>query len=125
MSIKPEHANKIFDGTKKFEYRRVLFKADLNDIEKVIVYASAPVQMVIGEFKIKATSTGSPRFLWAVTQHYSGIDKNGFFAYFKGKEVANCIIIESHILYDKPIPLSDYGISRPPQSFMYLREEIC
>jgi predicted transcriptional regulator len=26
LSIKPEYAFKIFDGTKKFEFRRVIFK---------------------------------------------------------------------------------------------------
>ena len=51
ISIKPEFADKIFTGIKKYEFRKVLFKN--NDIDTVIVYASSPVQKVIGEFKIK------------------------------------------------------------------------
>ena len=49
LSIKPEFANKIFDGSKKFEFRKVIFKNE--KIKTVIVYASSPVQKVIGGFK--------------------------------------------------------------------------
>ena len=50
LSIKPEFANKIFNGTKKFEFRRTLFKN--KEIKMIIVYASAPISKVIGEFEI-------------------------------------------------------------------------
>ena len=50
LSIKPEFAEKIFDGTKKFEFRKSIFKN--TDVQTVIVYASSPVQQVIGEFTI-------------------------------------------------------------------------
>ena len=48
LSIKPEFAEKIFDGTKKFEYRRTIFKN--TNIKHIVVYASSPIQKVIGEF---------------------------------------------------------------------------
>ena len=51
LSIKPEFAFKIFDGTKKFEFRKAIFKN--HKIKTVIVYASSPVQQVIGEFEIE------------------------------------------------------------------------
>ena len=51
LSIKPEFANKIFDGTKKYEFRKAIFKND--KIKTIIVYASSPVQQVIGEFEIE------------------------------------------------------------------------
>lgn len=50
LSIKPEFAFKIFDGTKKFEFRKSIFKNV--KIKSVIVYASSPIQQVIGEFEI-------------------------------------------------------------------------
>ena len=49
LSIKPEFANKIFNGTKKFEFRRTLFKK--KEVKKIVVYASAPISKVIGEFE--------------------------------------------------------------------------
>ena len=55
LSIKPEFAFKIFDGTKKFEFRKSIFKS--NKVKSIIVYASSPVQQVIGELaKIFITS---------------------------------------------------------------------
>ena len=40
LSIKPEFAFKIFDGTKKYEFRKSIFKKP--GVKKVIVYASSP-----------------------------------------------------------------------------------
>lgn len=51
LSIKPEFAFKIFDGTKHFEFRKVIFKNP--NVNIVVVYASSPVQQVIGEFEIE------------------------------------------------------------------------
>ena len=51
LSIKPEFANKIFNGSKKFEFRRLVFKN--KSVNTVVVYASAPVSKVIGEFDIE------------------------------------------------------------------------
>jgi len=53
LSIKPEYAFKIFNGTKLFEFRKAIFKNPA--VKKVIVYASSPVQRVIGEFEIDET----------------------------------------------------------------------
>lgn len=50
LSIKPEFVEKIFDGTKKYEFRKSLFRR--NDIKCVIIYASAPIKQVVGEFEI-------------------------------------------------------------------------
>ena len=48
LSIKPEYASKILDGTKRYEYRRAIFKR--TEVTTVVVYASDPVRKVIGEF---------------------------------------------------------------------------
>ena len=45
LSIKPEFAEKIFQGVKRYEFRKALFKN--REVEKIIVYASAPVSKVI------------------------------------------------------------------------------
>lgn len=44
LSIKPEYAEKIFAGTKKYEYRRHIAS---EKVEKIIVYSTAPVKQVI------------------------------------------------------------------------------
>ena len=49
LSIKPEYANKIFDGQKHYEYRKRIPK---KEVSKIVVYSSAPEQAVIGEFEV-------------------------------------------------------------------------
>ena len=50
LSIKPEYVDAIFAGSKHYEFRRRIFAN--RDIERIIVYASSPVQRVVGEFEI-------------------------------------------------------------------------
>ena len=40
MSIKPEFVEEIIKGTKKYEYRKSLFKNP--DISEIVVYATQP-----------------------------------------------------------------------------------
>lgn len=80
LSIKPEFAEKIFDGSKKFEFRRSIFKE--KSVKKVIVYASSPVQQVIGEFEIDEIINCEIDTLWDITENYSGITRDYFYQYF-------------------------------------------
>ena len=53
LSIKPEFVEKIFAGTKKYEFRKSLFKK--SGVKYVVIYASAPIKRVVGEFEIDDT----------------------------------------------------------------------
>ena len=70
LSIKPKFASLIFDGSKKFEYRKAIFK---QNVTKVIVYATAPVSMVIGEFTVEGILHDELDSLWQETQRTSFI----------------------------------------------------
>ncbi len=119
LSIKPEFANKIFEGTKKFEFRRSIFK-DRN-VRTVIVYASSPVQRVIGEFEISQILTLCKEQLWELTKLHAGIEKEFFDEYFWDKDFANALEIESVSIYPNPLDLlKDFQIKTPPQSFQYI-----
>jgi predicted transcriptional regulator len=118
LSIKPEFANKIFDGTKKYEFRRAIFKNP--NVTKVIVYSSSPVQKIIGEFEIDRIITGKLESLWSKTKKYSGISEDYFFEYFGDKKHGFAIKIKSTTLYAKPKCIrKDFNLF-PPQSFLYL-----
>ena len=41
LSLRPEFAERIFDGTKKYEYRKRVFVRE--DVDKVVVYATDPL----------------------------------------------------------------------------------
>ena len=44
-------------GRKRFEYRKAVFK---QPVEKVLIYASAPVSKIVGEFEIADVVSGEP-----------------------------------------------------------------
>ena len=117
LSIKPEFAYKIFDGSKKFEFRKSIFKNE--NIKTVIVYASSPVQQVIGEFEIDEIINEDIDRLWKLTRGYSGISKEYFYKYFSNKEQGYAIKIKNVRRYTRPKSLmSDFNLT-PPQSFAY------
>ncbi|MDN5201958.1 ASCH domain-containing protein [Fulvivirgaceae bacterium BMA10] len=119
LSIKPEFANKIFNGSKKFEFRRRLYKN--KKVRAVIVYASAPISKVIGEFEIENVIHGELDSLWSSTSRYSGISQEYYLDYFKGKETGYAIAVKKAKLYDKPVCIKEkFGI-KPPQSFAYVQ----
>jgi predicted transcriptional regulator len=119
LSIKPEFAEKIFTGLKTFEFRRVIFKSP--SVSRVVVYASSPIQRVIGEFQIGEILSLRKRRLWEETEKGSGIEKSYFDKYFSGKESGFAIQIRSPRRYNEPKRLNEFiGHDRPPQSFRYL-----
>jgi predicted transcriptional regulator len=118
LSIKPEFAEMIFAGTKKFEFRRTVFKNP--DVRTVVVYASFPVQKVIGEFEIEKIINDKVKSLWEQTKKYAGIDETFFFSYFSDKEDGYAIKIKKAKKYKKALCLRKDFNTTPPQSFMYL-----
>jgi predicted transcriptional regulator len=119
LSIKPEFVDEIFKGKKRFEYRRAIFKR--TDIRKVVVYATKPVGLIIGEFYIEQIIKANPQLLWEKTSEQSGISKTFFDDYFEGKEFGFALQIKSPKLYKKPIdPTLTDKTFVAPQSFKYI-----
>lgn len=119
LSIKPEFAARIFQGVKRFEFRRVLFKN--RGVKTVIVYVSAPVSKVIGEFEVEDILELEKECLWDQTKEYSGIPKDYFDTYFEGRETGYAIKIGSTHLYETPLSLAEnFNVKRAPQSFVYV-----
>ena len=115
LSIKPQFVEEIVAGTKRFEYRKSIFK---QRVEKVYVYASAPVSKVIGEFQPVDVVTGEPAAVWKKTRRFSGITKKFFDEYYAGRAVAHAIVIQNFKLYERAIALPK-GI-HAPQSYCYV-----
>jgi len=119
LSIKPAFANKIFDGTKKFEFRKAIFKN--TKIKTVIVYASSPVKQVIGEFEIEKIINHDIDTLWRLTHNFSGITEEYFYQYFAERKIGYAIQIKKTRKYRQPKCLkADFNLV-PPQSFAYFR----
>jgi predicted transcriptional regulator len=122
LSINPVHAEKIFSGKKKYEYRKNSFKR--TDIKTVVVYVTRPVSRIVGEFDLAEIVDGSPRSVWAKTQEYSGISEEFFLNYFHGRERAIALAIGEVRAYQEVIdPQQTIKNFTPPQSFLYITEE--
>ena len=117
LSIKPEFANKIFDGSKRFEFRKSIFKNE--NVKTILVYSSSPVQKVIGEFQIEKIIKHDLETLWALTKEFSGITEEYFYEYFADKEHGFAIKIKTKTKYRKPKCLREDFNLTPPQSFAY------
>ena len=121
LSIKPEYANKIFSGEKRFEFRKSIFRNP--SVKIVVVYATMPVGKVIGEFEIDEVLQATPNILWSKTKHSSGITKTFFDEYFTGREKAFAIKVLTSKRYKRPLDLEKVAPTRhPPQSFRYLMQ---
>jgi len=121
LSIKPEFADKIFGGTKKYEFRRSIFKK--KEVKTIVVYASSPVQKIIGEFEIETIIKEELNRLWELTKDLSGISEDYFFEYFRNKENGFAIKIKKTKRYNTPLSIKEDFNATPPQSFMYLTKE--
>ncbi|AHF01983.1 hypothetical protein THIAE_09670 [Thiomicrospira aerophila AL3] len=120
LSIKPQFAEKILTGEKQFEFRKAIFRN--NCVTSVVIYASSPLQKVIGEFDISKIYEMEPDALWKETADHSGISKEYFDKYFQGKMKGFAIKVGKMTKYPTPLNLEDLGIRTPPQSFCYVRK---
>ncbi len=118
LSIKPNFAEQIFNGSKTYEFRRTIFKN--KNIRTVVVYVSSPIQQVIGEFEIGEIIYASLPNLWKKTQFTAGLSKKQFYKYFSDKEKGYAIEIKKIRKYRKPLSLKQDFRVNPPQSFIYL-----
>ena len=120
LSIKPEFVNKISKGEKEYEFRRKIFR---EDVESVIVYASSPVKGIVGEFTIAEILNDELEVLWNKTKDKSGISERFFYEYFKGLKSGYAIKIEKFYSFKTLKKLEEFGVSTAPQSFVYYKSD--
>lgn len=119
LSIKPEYAEQILKGRKKFEFRKSIFKN--SEVDTVIIYATMPIGKVIGEFKVGNIISLTPHELWELTEKYAGISRTFFDEYFFDRDIGFAITVENPKRYSNPINLQDLiPGATPPQSFRYI-----
>lgn len=122
LAIKEEYASKIFDGSKKYEFRKSIFKDER--VKTIVVYVSSPVQQVIGEFDIEKVYKSDPKSIWEQTKDHSGVSKDFFDLYFLDRINAYAIKIKKTRKYKKPKALlEDFNMAFAPQSYVYLQKQ--
>lgn len=120
MSIKPEFADKIISGEKKYEYRRRLCS---QPIDCLYLYATKPVKKIVAKAIVCETLFGEKEWVWNQTKDFGGIEKSYFDCYFDGRTQAGAYCLGRIDVYDRPRELREIGILTAPQSFIYLSEE--
>ena len=122
ISIKPEFSQKIFDGSKKIELRKVRPNATSGDT--LLVYSTSPEKAIIGICTIQEVIKSTPASIWDNYHHLLGIDKKRYFEYYEGAGTAIGIVLGQTRKLPKKIPLSvlrkKYPYFSPPQSFRYV-----
>lgn len=125
LSIRPEHAKKIFNGTKLVELRRV--KPRLVSGDTVLVYVSSPIKALIGGFEVGEVIEGSPDQIWEEVKNVAGITASEFQKYYFGTDKAYGIKIRETWGLDAPLDLlklkTKLNNFHPPQSFRYMSLE--
>lgn len=117
LSVKHNFVEKIMAGQKRYEFRRTIFKKDVN---QVLVYSTAPTSQILLAFEIEKILTGSPSNIWKQCHRYAGLLENEFFDYFKDTDKSFAIKIGKIHRFKKPLnPYLVIRNFRPPQSFYY------
>ena len=80
LSIKPEYVASILQGKKRYEYRKFRCR---EDVDKIIIYATAPQKQVVGEAEIADIVEDDVLTVWNLTKAYSGITYDLFCKYYK------------------------------------------
>jgi len=119
LSIKPEFVKEIFNGTKRYEYRKAIFKN--KNVKTVVIYATMPIGKIVGEFDIDGIIEKNPYDLWEDTKEFAGVNEDFYYQYFMGRDKGYAIGISDLKEYKEPIcPYSMYENFTAPQSFKYL-----
>lgn len=119
LPINPVHINNIYSGVKKYEFRKIKCK---QDIDTIVIYATSPIKKVVAEVEVLEVIKNPPEAIWEVARKNAGIRKEFFNTYFEGRDVAIAFKLGKVKKYNRPKKLSELGITHAPQSFIYLKE---
>ena len=121
LSIHPNHIEKILSGEKRYEYRKRIPA----DIRYIVVYATAPIKMIVAFIEIDSVIKGTPEKVWKKTKKHAGISEDFFMHYFANYQDAYAIKFKAVHELQSPMPLTNLKDQIcAPQSYMYLRESI-
>jgi len=123
LSIRPEYAEKIFQGNKHVELRRICPK-HIKRGTLVLIYVSSPIQSLAGAFKVDHVIKRPLQELWELVQNKAGITRQEFDAYFQGVSSGIGIFFTETWKLIHPIKLQELQQEMagflPPQGFRYI-----
>lgn len=116
FALQSVHAQRIYDGLKHYEFRRVFVRLPVGT--RVLIYESGRVGQVTGEFLVASLVHGTPDQVVQLEQDRQSREDARL--YLAGATRATALQVARSCRYDKPLALSELGVSRAPQSYLRL-----
>ncbi len=91
ISIRPNFADAIFNGSKTVELRRKI--PPISAGIRLWIYVTKPVGAVKGVAEVSEIIEGSPDEVWRACSERAGLDRLEFDAYFQGSEKAIGLVL--------------------------------
>jgi predicted transcriptional regulator len=120
LSVHPVYADAILRGEKTVEFRRRPFG---RPVERVLVYATAPVQQLVGAFDVASIDVDTPASLWDRYGASGCIGREAYDSYYAGAQFGAAIRIKTAHPAVEGLPLYALGDVRPPQSYQYVDDQ--
>ena len=121
LSIKPKYADLILQGLKTVELRR---SWAAQPVGLIVIYASSPVQRLVGVVAVVDVKEQSIGELWKTSQaHGGGLTRKELQTYYQGKHRGFAVMLRDVKPAKTPAdPTELLPEFVPPQSFRYLGE---
>lgn len=122
VSVRPKHMDRILEGKKKVEIRRIRPRVSGGDM--ILFYESSPTKKLVASARVMGIDFASPEMLWASSGGEAALPRDEFMEYLTG--LAKGVAIRfSHLVKLEPgIPLADLRALwpgfHPPQTHMYV-----
>lgn len=121
LSIHPNHIDKILSGEKRYEYRKRIPQ----DINYLIVYATAPTKKVVALIEVDMVIKDTPQNIWDLTQNESGVSYEFFMNYFNDLSIGYAIKFRKIYKLTNPIEITFIdAVKGAPQSYQYVDKSI-
>ncbi|ORV87878.1 hypothetical protein AWC12_16205 [Mycolicibacterium iranicum] len=116
MSIRAPHADRIYRGDKRFEFRRQ--RPRFSPGLKVFIYEPTPVRAVTGHFRVDGLVDIGDGDLRALEPDDG---ERGFVeSYLRGARRPTAIEIAQPRRLDHPVSLDSLGVNVAPQCYVYI-----
>lgn len=124
LSVKPEFAHAILDGSKTAEVRRRFPAQQLP--ATLYLYASSPERAIIGTAELTCIERPRSADVWRLYRDTIQISRGSLATYLEDVEDAAILRVDRPSRWAAPLPLADLRLVvgvEPPQSFRYLTDD--
>jgi predicted transcriptional regulator len=120
ISIRPEYAVSVLDGSKTVELRRRAPRFSEGHI--LVVYVTAPVMAIMGAVEVAGVESRSPSAIWRQYGKEAKVTRVDFRRYFSGRDLAVAIRLRTIRTFAMPLTLNSARDAaptfHPPQAWV-------